>query len=178
MKIHLGINTTNIVLIGMPGCGKSSIGEMVGKILQTDFYDLDAYIEKKAQTSIPELFQRGEDYFRQLESNAVEEIYQKEATVISTGGGIVTRPENMRLLQETGTIFYIERPLDLILQSSDLTDRPLLAEDNTKIYTLHQQRKPLYEKYCHFRIMNDQSLLQAAEEISNIIKKNTRNHLT
>lgn len=171
MRNHLGMNTTNIVLIGMPGCGKSSIGEMVSKILHTDFYDLDAYIEEKAQTSIPEIFQRGEEYFRQLESNAVQEIYQKEATVISTGGGIVTRPENMRLLQATGTIFYIERPLELILQSSDLTSRPLLAKDNTKIFSLHEQRKPLYEKYCHFRIVNDQSLLQAAEEISAIIKK-------
>ena len=156
----------------MPGCGKSSIGEMIGKILQTDFYDLDAYIEEKAQTSIPALFQQGEEYFRQLESNAVREIYQKEAIVISTGGGIVTRPENMRLLQETGTIFYIERPLDLILQSSDLTTRPLLATDSDKIYTLHAQRKHLYEEYCHFRIVNDQSLTIAAEQISKIILHN------
>jgi shikimate kinase len=157
----------------MPGCGKSSIGKMVGNLLQTDFYDLDAYIEEKAHTSIPDLFQRGEDHFRQLESNAVREIYQKEAIVISTGGGIVTRPENMQLLQKTGTIFYIERPLELILQSSDLTNRPLLAKDSNQIYTLHQQRKHLYEQYCHFRIINDHSLATAVDQISTIMLSNT-----
>lgn len=161
----------------MPGCGKSSIGELVGKMLETDFYDLDAYIEEKAHTNIPELFKLGEDYFRELESNAVKEIYHKESVVISTGGGIVTRPGNMHLLKKTGTIFYIERPLDLILHSSDLTTRPLLAQDSTKIYELHEQRQPLYEKYCHFRILNDQSLTSAATQISEIMRKNTLSHV-
>ena len=163
----------NIVLIGMPGCGKSSIGEMLSKILQTDFYDLDAYIEEKAHANISELFLVGEEHFRQLESNAVQEIYQKKSVVISTGGGIVTRPQNMELLQQTGTIFYIERPLNLILQSSDLSNRPLLANDNTKIYTLHEQRKHLYEKYCHFQIPNDHSLANVVDKISQIMLKNT-----
>lgn len=172
----MGISTSNIVLIGMPGCGKSSIGEKIGQLLQTDFYDLDTYIEEKAHTSIPELFRQGEDHFRQLESNAVRELYHKQAVVISTGGGIVTRPENMRLLKETGIIFYIERPLDLILQSSDFTNRPLLAEDSTKIYALHKQRQHLYEEYCHFRILNDQSLANAVDQISEIMLKNTRYH--
>lgn len=168
----MGINTNNIVLIGMPGSGKSCLGEMVGKILQTDFYDLDAYIEEQAQTTIPELFQIGEDHFRQLESDAVREICHKEAVVISTGGGVVTRPENMKLLQETGTIFYIERPLELIIQSSDFSNRPLLAKDSTKLYTLHEERKHLYEKYCHFRIRNDHSLTDALEQISKILSTN------
>ena len=77
----------------------------------------------------------------------------------------------MELLQQTGTIFYIERPLNLILQSSDLSNRPLLAKDNTQIYTLHEQRKHLYEKYCHFRIVNDQSLVDAVDQISQIMAK-------
>ena len=161
----------------MPGCGKSSIGEMVSKMLKTDFYDLDAYIEEKAHANIPELFQLGEGYFRELESNAVKEIYLKKSIVISTGGGIVTRSENMQLLQQTGTIFYIERPLDLILHSSDLTTRPLLAQDSSKIYELHEKRQPLYEKYCHFRILNDQSLSSAATQISEIMNKNTLSHM-
>lgn len=157
------------MLIGMPGCGKSSIGKMISEILHTDFYDLDTYIEDKAHTTIPELFTRGEDHFRQLESNAVREIYPKQAIVISTGGGIVTRPDNMHLLQKTGTIFYIERSIELILQSSDLTDRPLLADDCTKIYDLYAQRKHLYEKYCNVRIVNDQSLTAAADQIASFM---------
>ena len=161
--------TNNIVLIGMPGCGKSSIGLLLATILDVDFYDLDAYIEEKAQTTIPVLFEQGEDYFRQLETNAVRDIYQKNPTVISTGGGIVTRVENMTLLRETGTIFYIDRPIEMILASSDLTTRPLLAEDSNRIYNLYKERKHLYEKYCHFSIANNQSLEIAAEEIIRIM---------
>ena len=174
------ITTNNIVLIGMPGCGKSSIGLLVSKILQADFVDLDHYIEEKAHTNIPELFLLGEDYFRQLESTAVREICQKKAVVISTGGGIVTRLENMILLRETGTIFYIERPIDMILTSSDLTNRPLLAEDSNKIYTLHKERKHLYEKYCHFEIANHQSIEMAAEQIAAIMRdrKTKHRHIT
>jgi len=153
----------------MPGCGKSSIGLMISKILQTDFYDLDSYIEEQEQTSIPELFKHGEDYFRQLESSAVRKIHHKQAVVISTGGGIVTRPENMILLRQTGIIFYIERPIEMILQSSDFTDRPLLAADSNRIYTLHEERKHLYEKYCDFCIINDKSLEIAANLIAKIM---------
>jgi len=169
------MSTNNIVLIGMPGCGKSSIGLMISNILQTDFYDLDQYIEEQEHTSIPELFKLGEDYFRQLESSAVRGIYHKQAVVISTGGGIVTRPDNMILLRQTGIIFYIERPIEMILASSDLTNRPLLAADNNRIYTLLEERKPLYEKYCDFRIINDKSLEMAVDLITNIMKKHCHN---
>ncbi|AIF52345.1 shikimate kinase [Pelosinus sp. UFO1] len=161
----------NIVLIGMPGSGKSSIGAMVSEKLKTTFLDIDHYIEVKEQKKIPELFLSGEAYFRQIESNAVKELYRENSLVIATGGGIVTRPENMVLLRETGIIFYIERPLPMILASSDLTTRPLLAEDNNKIYTLHQERKHLYENYCHFRIPNHGILEKAAEQIVTIIKE-------
>ncbi|MBC8015271.1 MAG: shikimate kinase [Sporomusaceae bacterium] len=154
----------------MPGCGKSSIGLLVSKILQVDFVDLDDYIEEKEHTSIPELFRLGEDHFRQQESTALKEVCQKKAVVISTGGGIVTRAENMLLLRETGTIFYIERSIDMILTSSDFTNRPLLAEDSNKIYTLHKERKHLYENHCHYKIINHQSLDEAAEQIAAIMR--------
>ena len=155
----------NIVLIGMPGSGKSSIGFMLSKKLQTTFYDMDLYIEEREQKSIPELFQFGEDYFRQLESKAVRELYQKRSNIIATGGGIVLRPENMSLLCETGIIIYIDRPIEMILESSDLTSRPLLAKDNSRIFALHQERKHLYEAYCQHRIMNNGSLETAVEQI-------------
>lgn len=165
------ISTNNIVLIGMPGCGKSSIGLLLANTLGLDFCDLDAYIETKEHTTIPILFEQGEDYFRQIETNAVRDIYQKKSIIISTGGGIVTREENMTLLRQTGTIFYIHRPIEMILASSDLTTRPLLAEDSNRIYKLYKARKHLYEQYCDFSILNDQSLETAAEEIIKLIKK-------
>ncbi|MDF2633431.1 MAG: Shikimate kinase [Pelosinus sp.] len=164
----------NVVLIGMPGSGKSSIGSIVSQKLQTTFLDMDQYIEEKEQKKIPELFLSGEAYFRQIESNAVQDIYLKQSIVIATGGGIVTRPENMLLLRKTSTVFYIERPLKMILESSDLTTRPLLAKDTTKLYTLHEERKSLYESYCHFRIVNNSSLEKVAEQIALIMLK--KNH--
>ena len=167
----LQTNTNNIVLIGMPGSGKSSIGSLIANILRLEFCDLDKYIEAKEQATIPQLFLRGEDYFRQLESKAAREIHHKQAVVISTGGGIVTRLENMILLRKTGTIFYIERSIDLILRSIDTTHRPLLAKDGNRIYTLYEERKNLYEQYCHFRITNDQSLDIAANKIIKIINQ-------
>ena len=163
------MSTNNIVLIGMPGCGKSSIGLMISKILQTDFYDLDKYIEQKEHTSIPDLFKLGEDYFRKLENVAVHEIYLKQSVVIATGGGIVTNPDNMALLRQTGTIFYIERPIEMILSSSDFTNRPLLAADSNRIYTLYEERKNLYKKYCDFQIDNDKSLEIAANLIATLM---------
>lgn len=167
-------NTNNIVLIGMPGSGKSSIGAMIAEILQLDFCDIDKYIEAKEQATIPQLFLRGEDYFRQLESKAAREIHHKQAVVISTGGGIVTRSENMALLRKTGTIFYIERSIDMILRSLDITNRPLLVKDSNRIYSLYEERKHLYEQYCHFRITNDHTIDMAADKIIQILKKSNK----
>lgn len=172
------VSTNNIVLIGMPGCGKSSIGLLLAKELGLDFCDLDNYIEEKEHTSIAALFQLGEDHFRQIESNTVREIYHKTSSVISTGGGIVTREENMILLRQTGTIFYIDRPIEMILASSDLTTRPLLAEDSNRIYKLYKGRKHLYEQYCDFSILNDQSLKIATEKIIKIIQIADENTVT
>lgn len=166
----------NVVLIGMPGSGKSSIGSIVSQKLQTTFLDIDQYIEEKEQKKIPEIFLSGEAYFRKIESNAVQEIYRKQSIVIATGGGIVTRQENMVLLRKTGTVFYIERPLELILESSDLTTRPLLAKDTTKLYTLHQERKSLYETYCHYRIINNASLEKVAGQIAAIMMGENHSH--
>jgi len=162
---------TNIVLIGMPGSGKSSIGAMIAKSLQLNFCDIDKYIEATQQATIPQLFLRGEDHFRQIESKAAWVMHHKQAFVISTGGGIVTRSENMVLLRKTGTIFYLERPIDMIVSSLDITNRPLLAKDSHRIYTLYEERKHLYEKHCHFLIVNDQSMELAAEKIIHIVRK-------
>ena len=164
-------STHNIVLIGLPGSGKTSIGSIIARILDLDFCDIDKYIEAKEQTTIPQLFLQGEDHFRQLESKAAREIHHRQSVVISTGGGIVTRPDNMLVLRKTGTVFYIQRPIDMILTSLDITNRPLLTKDSHRIYTLYEERKHLYEEYCHFRITNDQSMEIAADKIIQILKK-------
>jgi shikimate kinase len=164
--MEINLCTNNIVLIGMPGCGKSSIGSLLAPALEMNFCDVDRYIEKKEQQSVAELFLHGEDYFRQIESRAIRDIYNKPSIVIATGGGVVTRHQNMVLLQQKGIIFYIERPIEMIIDSlGAASNRPLLTGNIQRIYTLYEQRKHLYEKYGHYRISNNESCQSAVEKI-------------
>ena len=155
----------NIVLIGMPGCGKTSLGSIIAERLELDFYDIDQYIEKKENKKIAEIFLLGEPHFRKIESAAIREVSCKKSVVIATGGGAVTRAENIVELQQQGTIFYIERSLEKIIGSTDMSARPLLADNVKRIYTLYEQRKHLYETQCHHQITNNQSLESAADQI-------------
>jgi shikimate kinase len=166
MKFH-----NNIVLIGMPGSGKTSLGSIIAERLELDFYDIDQYIQEKENKTISELFLLGESHFRQIESNAIREVSSKKTIVIATGGGVVTRSENIAVLQQKGTIFYIDRPIEMIIETIDVAARPLLADNVKRIYSLYEQRKHLYEGYCHYRITNGLSLHSAVEQILKVIVK-------
>ena len=159
----------NIVLIGMPGCGKTTLGSMISEILQLDFYDIDQYIEKKENMKIADIFLLGEPHFRKIESDAIREVSRKKSVVIATGGGAVTRAENIIELQQQGTIFYIERSLENIIASSDMSARPLLAANVKRIFILYEERKHLYETHCNHQITNNYSLETAANQIIEMI---------
>lgn len=160
----------NIVLIGMPGCGKTTLGSIIAERLELDFYDIDQYIEKQENKKIAEIFMLiGEPNFRKIESAAICEVSRKKPVVIATGGGAVTRSENIENLQQKGTIFYIERSLEKIIASTDMTGRPLLADNVKRIYTLYEQRRHLYETHCHHQITNNHSLEAAADQILEMI---------
>ncbi|TDT51374.1 shikimate kinase [Fonticella tunisiensis] len=161
----------NIVFIGMPGCGKSSIGKIVAERLKLPFYDVDEYIEKKAGKTIKEIFQHGEEHFRRIESEAIREISQNRPSVISTGGGAVKVPLNMKILRENSVIFFINRPIEKILQDIDISVRPLLAGDASKIYELYQERYPLYKKYCDIEVMNDREFQDVVNKIIRFLGK-------
>ncbi|EGO62376.1 shikimate kinase, partial [Acetonema longum DSM 6540] len=87
----------------------------------------------------------------------MREFSQRRRVVIATGGGIVTRPENMALLAATGRLIYLDRPLELIA-AANLTGRPLLGGDNSRLHRLYEVRKPLYERYAHDRVLNQYPL--------------------
>ena len=91
----------NIVLIGMPGCGKTTLGKILNKELSMEFYDMDNYIERKTDKKISELFEKGENYFRDIESLACEELSKNKNVIISTGGGVIKRKENIDFLKES-----------------------------------------------------------------------------
>lgn len=162
----------NIVLIGMPGAGKTTIGGILANNLSMKFCDIDKYIEEKTGKTISEIFQDGEDAFRYIEREVVKELSGEAKMVIATGGGVIKDHKNMEKLRENGLIFFINRPLENIMGDIDIETRPLLKDDKERLYDLFDERYPLYKKYCHYEIINIGSLQEVSKRIIDIIKEN------
>ncbi|MGO5359291.1 shikimate kinase [Anaerofustis sp. LCP19S3_F7] len=159
----------NILLIGMPGCGKSSIGNALAKELGLTFIDMDNYIEEKINKKISEIFKDGEESFRDIETFYSKELSKLNATLISSGGGIVTRKENIDYFKQTSIIVFINRSVENILKSKNLgKDRPLLKNNEEHIYNLYNNRIGLYKKYCDIEVSNNGYFKHCIE---NIIKE-------
>lgn len=164
----------NIVLIGMTGCGKSTIGRKLSKECALDFIDMDEYIEENSGQSIPQLFAVSEEYFRDLETKASKEIAaQAKNTVISCGGGVVLRKENIDALKKTGWIIFIDRPVENIANHIQTAHRPLLKEGTEKLYQLAKERIDLYHQSADIIVKNDSSLEKVIEKIQDFLQKNT-----
>lgn len=148
----LSAQMQNIVLVGMPGCGKSTISALLGQQLNRTFVDADEEIVRLAGKSIPEIFaEDGEEAFRCWETKALEALGKQSGLVIATGGGCVTRERNYPLLHQNGTIFWMKRSLDALPTNG----RPLSqANKLTDLYTV---RKPLYEAFADYVIDNNGS---------------------
>lgn len=161
----------NIALIGMPGSGKTSIGRQAAALCGYDFLDTDAVIEA-VYGQISGIFKnKGEAYFRKLETQAVKEASAQDDTVISTGGGCVLREENMTALKKTGRVVYIERPLQKIISDIAEENRPLIKGKSGALVELYKQRKSLYEKYADKTIINDATLDKAVSELVRYINE-------
>lgn len=132
----------NIVLVGMPGAGKSTLGKALAEKTGREFFDSDAVIEAEEGKTIPEIFrQSGEQMFRDIESRVIRSLSALRGKVIATGGGAVLRDENVTNLRSNGTILFLDAPLETLLPTGD---RPLTAtaEDLKKRY---EER---YDRYC------------------------------
>jgi shikimate kinase len=158
----------NIVLIGMPGCGKSVIGKILAEKLKLTFLDMDTYIEESTKHCITEIFKSGEKLFREIEAKAALEVSEKSSTVISTGGGVVKMYENILNLKKNGIIIYINRPIKNIVGDIDVETRPLLSRDSSYLYRLLNERGPLYNEYCDHEIMNISNIEDAVNNIIEI----------
>lgn len=150
----------NIVLIGMPGCGKSTVGKLLAQELNREFVDADTEIVKAAGMSIPEIFEtQGEEGFRQIETQVLAKLGQKSCLVIATGGGCVTRSENYPHLHQNGTIYWLKRDIT----SLPTDGRPLSQAG--KLEQMYQIRKPLYEQFADLTVENDSTPEDAAAKI-------------
>lgn len=155
----------NIVLIGIMGCGKTTVGKILSKKLNRKFVDLDREIEKNTNMKISDIFDTyGEDYFRKIEEKTAKEFSDTSDFIISTGGGIVTKENSINFLKRNGTVIFIKRDLNEIIKCS-LKGRPLLKENPNAIFEIMKKRKDLYEKYSDFSIESDISPQITAEKI-------------
>ncbi|EKQ56469.1 MULTISPECIES: shikimate kinase [unclassified Clostridium] len=161
-----------VVFIGMPGCGKSTIGRLVSKELNIKFIDMDKYIEDMTSKTIPELFEQGEDYFRDFESLACKELSKENNIIISSGGGVVKRKENIDALRENSFIIFIDRPLENLLEDIDVSKRPLLKDGREKLVRLYEERYELYRLAADEIIKNDEGLNGAINKVKEVITSN------
>ena len=157
---------TSIVLIGMPGCGKTTVGRALAEKLGRTFVDLDEEIVRRAGTSIPEIFAReGEAGFRERESALVREFGERTGLVVSTGGGVVTRRENYIPLKQNGLLLHLRR--DPAALPTD--GRPL--SQATAPEELWRRRAPLYAAFADGEIDNNGTLAGTLEEIEKEMTK-------
>ena len=163
------IKGRSIFLIGMMGCGKSQTGIKLAELLRYKYIDLDSLIENLTKKSINKIFKDdGEEKFRELETNCLKETIKIPSLVISTGGGIVTKPENWGILRQ-GIIIWIDLNKEIALErlKNDIDNRPLLnAEDLNNLYTsIFQSRKNLYSQ-ADIRIdVNKENVDEVAKKI-------------
>lgn len=138
---------SNLVFVGLPLSGKSKYARIFGELFDRSAYDIDEMIEKDQKKKVSEIFEdEGEPSFRQMESNMVKTLYQKQGIIISTGGGLIENSESMSLLKQNGIIIFLNKnPMQIAKKK--IYGRPLL-NDPTKIISLAKRRLPLYQKHA------------------------------
>ncbi len=140
----------NLVLVGMPGCGKSSIGRLAAERTGRAFYDTDDMVVEMAGCSIPEIFAaQGETAFRDLEAKAVAQAARERGGVIATGGGVLLREENRRALRQNSRIVYLDRALDALPTDG----RPI--SQTRKLEDIYRERLPLFTGVSDVTVVND-----------------------
>ena len=143
--------TPNIILVGLSGCGKTSIGRAAARELHWPFIDFDTEIEHRQHMSIPEIFARhGEARFRELEQDLTRELVTCKGTIMSAGGGWITNREAVALLRPTGRIIYLRASPEVLVArlATARVPRPLLQVPDPlgTLTSMYEARKPLYEE--------------------------------
>ncbi len=136
----------NIALVGMAGCGKTTTGKALAARLGREFVDCDDLIPVYSGKSIPELFADGEDVFRQVECAVLADVAKQSGLVIATGGGCVTRPENLPVLRQNSVTVLLHRPVE------NLPDDGRPMSQKYGVQALYEKRKPMYEQFGEYKI--------------------------
>lgn len=164
MKIEA--ETKNIILIGMPSCGKTSVGCLLAQKLGRRFVDIDEEITVRNNRTPSEIIREdGENVFRSIEVTVTADFAKESGAVIATGGGVVLRAENMDSLRQNGIIFFIERSPEKLLTAN----RPL--SQSAGVYALYAARKPLYSALCDIKVDGSGTIAETVEKISLILEE-------
>lgn len=162
----------NIVLIGMPGCGKTFIGRMIAENTGMRFLDMDAEIEKRENRTISEIFASdGEVYFRVEETKLISELSEEDNIIISTGGGIVKNKLNMDIAKKNGVVIFINRSVDDIASDVKIAHRPLLANGAEALYKLYEERISLYKAYADAEVKNDTDAAEVSKRVIEVFER-------
>lgn len=178
--IKLSYERPNIVLIGMRGGGKSTVARHLSERLGLRTADLDAIIEKQEGLSIPEIVERyGWDYFRDRESEVVQKVARLKDAVISTGGGVINRPENIAALKQRGVLIFLNAPAERLLSRLEGdTSRPRLTDSSSALAEMKAmlaERKRIYETVADEII--DDTTLTLEEKVQEVVRRLRKHHI-
>ncbi|MBR0412281.1 MAG: shikimate kinase [Eubacterium sp.] len=161
------MNKSNIILIGMPGSGKSTCGVLAAKALLKNFYDTDLLLQGLEQDRLQDIINgRGIEYFLNAEENAITSL-QLEATVIATGGSVIYSEKAMNHLRSMGKVIYLHLDCDtMIKRINNITTRGVVLKEGTSLSDMYTERLPLYKKYADCTIdCSGNTVEQTVEEI-------------
>lgn len=146
----------NIILVGMPSCGKSTVGVVLAKTMNKGFVDTDILIQQREKKTLQEIInQQGNDYFHQVEESVLLD-FDGEDYVIATGGSAIYFDRAMEKFKEKGQIIYLQVSLDTVLERlSNIKTRGVTLEKGQTLADLYEQRIPLYEKHADLTITSD-----------------------
>ena len=156
----------NVVLIGMPGCGKSTVGAVLAQKLGKTFVDADAEIERRTGKAIPDIFaQEGEEAFRRYEADVIADLTRQNRQVIACGGGVVKTPQNLHALRQNGPVLWVQRPIEKLATAG----RPL-SKGSEALRRMAHERLPLYRAAATGAVCNDGSLADTVTAALHLLK--------
>ncbi|MGN0797527.1 MAG: shikimate kinase [Christensenellales bacterium] len=172
LKTGFDVNSgNNIYLVGMMGCGKTTVGKALSKALGKKLVDSDSEIEKLCGKSIPQIFEsEGEEAFRKYESKVLARLAKCKGLVVATGGGIVKNPINTAMLRASGSVVWLNRNPHLIVDDCDTSNRPLLKGKSQNVLSIFEERKLLYKSSADVEVANDMGVSECLKKIRDALR--------
>lgn len=161
----------NIILIGMMGCGKTTVGGLLAGRLKRTLVDTDKLIQAREGLTVPEIFAtQGEGYFRSLEMGVAQALSLRSDLIVACGGGLPLQEGAMAALKESGTVCWLDRDAGEIFDQEDLADRPLAQAGREAFLTKAAERRPVYERWADHRITDFTSPVSTAARILEVVE--------